>query len=259
MAKHKKKKRRNRRSKARFSTARERHVRAFIVQEGGDAVQERALVAAMPARDRYHTSHWLEEGVERIERAAGCTAMEAIDLLERLQRWAHRTGRLPHHDAAVQVANLELLRRTRGAEPRTVELPAPARPGDLTPLQIRVVVTQWEAFAYAAGLSDDDEPEYDRMARFCAATMLIAHLAETDGVPARVDRLDSAAFALDLEVRERDDFHAPRGLAMHVLEWSADIYARLGERGFLHAPVARRLAEELRALATAYAGSSHAA
>ncbi len=234
-------------------------MRAFIRQVGGDAVQERALLAAMPPRRLYHTSHWLEAGVERVRRVAECTVMEAIDLVERLQRWAHRAGRLPQLDAAIQVANLEMMRRREGAEPRAVELPGPTRPGDLSPLQVSGVVAQWEAWSYGIGLSDGDESELEGLSRVCAALTLILHLAFTDGLPARLERLDPEAFARSLDAKEREDPDAPPGFTANTLRWSCDFYRRLAERQILRPPVALPIAEELGVLSMVYSGSANAA
>ncbi|MBW2463829.1 MAG: hypothetical protein JRH11_19420 [Deltaproteobacteria bacterium] len=225
------------------------------------ATHGRALRAAMPRDVPLYTSHWLAAGAKRGRKASGLGAFQMIALLDDFLGWCYATGVVPQHDAAVCIAQLELLRRREGAEPEVVALPEPRGPGELNPEELRGLVASWEAMSYGAAVFQTRDDHAVQALLGGGIMTLTMHLAATDGVPMRLDRLDPAAFALELDAQEPSDElgPAPDGYVSFVLEGASLFYERCAERGYVDEDRAAKLSAQLAGLAMAYYQGERAA
>ena len=223
--------------------------------------ERRLAAAAVPKMSRFHTSHWLAGGIDRARQQTGCGVLTAIDVLERMQRWAHREEWIAQHDAALQLCGLELLRRRHGAPARTIQLPEPLRPFEVPVKDLLALVAQWEAQSYCLAHAKPTDSEMDLQILVGASLQWVGHLADTDGVPVRLDRLDPSAFAVELMDTPEDLGPPPEGWVPMMLSWVAEIYDRLVARGNMAPDAAAPIITQLQslAMATAGSGSSHAA
>lgn len=234
---------------------------AFARAEARPAGHERALRAARRTSYPLHTSHWLEGGVQRAMHASGLSALDAVELLDAFLRWSYAGERVLQADVAIQLANLELLRRKHGAPAATVVLPDPLPGDDLTPKEVRELVMEWEGLAYGTCLLEKEDDEVTAEELASSAYLLVRHLAEADMLPVRLDRLDPAALAVELQ-SHRDDPALPAlvpEFEPSVLGNVAVLYERSAARDILPDTTARRLARDLRALSMAYAEPRSAA
>lgn len=239
------------------------HVRKFVAAEGLDVTEARIAQAAMPAPWRYHTSHWLEAGLERAVKRTECTALEAIAVIERMQRWAHRIGRVSQKDVALQTAGLELLRRRYGGEPRVIALPEPLRPTELAVDELRMLVAQWEGMSYGMAITKPGDTDLEKEMLLSSAIVFAVHLGEVDGVPIRLHRLDPEAYVAWLRDKHGSDGpgdadNDTRWLAQ-MLACIAELYACVAERPAYDRDKCRAMADELSTRAMAMAGPSYAA
>ncbi|RLB49506.1 MAG: hypothetical protein DRJ42_20865 [Deltaproteobacteria bacterium] len=221
----------------------------------------RALRAAMPRDVPLYTSHWLAAGAARGRKASGLGAFQMITLLGDFLEWCYERGVVPQHDAAVCIAQLELLRRSEGAEPGTVTLPKPRGPGELNAEELRGLVASWEAMSYGAAVFKTSDDRAVQALLGGGIMTLTTHLAATDGVPMRLDRLDPATFALELDAQEPSDElgPAPDGYVSFVLEGASLFYERCAERGYVDEDLAAKLSAQLAGLAMAYYQGERAA
>jgi len=217
----------------------------------------KALRAALPRDVPLYSSNWLAAGRARAQKASGLNAFEALDLLGDFVRWCHHLGHVPPPDGAILLAQLELLRRRAGAPPGTVTLPEAQSPGQPTATELRHVVAYWEAMSSCAALSEEDD-DRTLFAMVAAGAFEVArHLAEADGVPMRLDRLEPAAFALSVDTEPPPEVAAdlpprPEHYAPLVLEAASLFYERCAQRGYVDAAVAADRCAQLSSLAMAY-------
>lgn len=213
--------------------------------------EKRALRAGFPrSRALLPTSLWLAGGIERARSASGLGAVEVIALLDAFVRWTHAIGIVPVFDVALQVTQLELLRRRAGAAPRAARMPTPRRPDEPTPEESALMVAHWEALSYAhrAAEPGDDDDTCRRL--LIGALGACGHLASAHGVPVRWALLDPVQLAVEQmgAPAESGGVPKPDGYTACVLDSTALLCERGGEQGWIDPGVAADLARELRTL-----------
>ena len=233
-----------------------REVSDFVREQRRPPVHERVLRAALRSSYPLKTSHWMKGGVQRATHATGLSAFDVIDVLEAFVRWAYANELVPQLDSAVQVAQLELLRRQNGAEPRAVSFAEPLANEDFRPDEVVEAVAQWEALSYAMFIREpqEDQTIFERL--FAVTLTLARHLAATSGLPIQLHRLEPSRFAAELDSHRTRDVGHPWPVPEHfeevVLVGTAMVLERLAARGFIDPSIADELILELDALALPY-------
>jgi hypothetical protein len=207
----------------------------------------RALRAAVPRDQPLHTSHWFDEGAARARRATNLPIREALDIIDGFLRWCHRRYLVPTEHVAIQLAQLELLRRRHGAPHELMKLPEVGPDSHITREHCAQIVAQWEGMSYVVALTATCRDDELAMLIDASAFQLVTHLAEHDGVPLRLERLDPAALAIALAEQSSDADY----FATTILNGVAVLYQRFAERGWVAPRVAADLALQLRGLARA--------
>jgi hypothetical protein len=211
----------------------------------------------------YHSSNWISPALDGLSASGlppGWAPLDVLDALERLQRWAYRDGRLAAIDVGCQLLNIELLRRRLGAPGRLVEPPALRSDEAIDERELRRALTQWEALSLGAFAASHGGDGPSGMMLHTAAGLLVEHLAETDGLPARWDRLDPAAFAVALPSLLGPELPSPPpGFLPALLDAAAFVVEVLGPRTDLTPEAVATKSRELSALAVAYGGGVKAA
>jgi len=241
--------RRQRRSRRGHSTA--LTLDAFFRERKTPPHIARALRDALPGGVLPTASHLVGGIVERTHAATGLRVEVLLDVLRDFAAWCYARDPARQIDLALHVAQNELLRRAHGAAPRTVTFGDPPSGAPLTDDEVRRVIVQWEAQSFAMGLERPEDGADERVMRYCVALAVVGTLAETDGVPARLEHLDPDALydALEDGPDEIEGIARPEGYAALMLDGAAELYARLIEHGALEPRAGRALIARLRALA----------